>query len=372
MALYAPPTESYIVDLMGVDEPARPTLNVLRSLIARETGWGRERHREFLRETEHLAWPSLHSLDHVIIRAAASTFPHGRATNAKPHQSSTKSAQRRVWEVIDGSLGWRGAVILDDHGDPWLVHVDSHEAFHNHAATHLTAANAPRYMPTEADYHQRDLERGKVLVSQWRDNFIRAALDGLHRAVEIAGPTRLVMPPPPDGSRVGELTIEVSGDLDGIEQVTVGNAHDSLADITLTVRIRPVDWNATSQVIGYLVPIFGSNLTKIDPVYAPDGDLVITFMTTHADLAKLLAVADVGPVDTELYESIEITHSHYVDRIASTAAYVDGRVLRAICGLYFTPSQNPEHLPICAECEHHRPVAENLLQVRKALVQRTN
>jgi hypothetical protein len=37
-----------------------------------------------------------------------------------------------VFEVRDrDGAGWRGAVVLDEGNDPWLVYVEKHDRFHH-------------------------------------------------------------------------------------------------------------------------------------------------------------------------------------------------------------------------------------------------
>ncbi|WP_419703364.1 DUF3039 domain-containing protein [Promicromonospora sp. NFX87] len=53
----------------------------------------------------------------------------------------------------------------------------------------------------------------------------------------------------------------------------------------------------------------------------------------------------------ELGESVPGAHSHYTHRMHLAGQTVAGRAARALCGVFFVPTQDPEGLPVCSSCE---------------------
>lgn len=63
-------------------------------------------------------------------------------------------------------------------------------------------------------------------------------------------------------------------------------------------------------------------------------------------MSDTLVKPTVDDVDTDNPDEV----AHYVDKAASTQAYIEGNALKAICGYIWVPSKDPKNLPICKRC----------------------
>ena len=46
----------------------------------------------------------------------------------------------------------------------------------------------------------------------------------------------------------------------------------------------------------------------------------------------------------------EDNFAHYAEKASVTEGYITGKPVIALCGAIFTPSRDPEKLPICKDC----------------------
>lgn len=53
----------------------------------------------------------------------------------------------------------------------------------------------------------------------------------------------------------------------------------------------------------------------------------------------------------ELAEFEPGRYSHYAHRTHLAGSTIEGKAVRAICGVFFVPTQDHEALPICANCQ---------------------
>lgn len=353
---------------------ARPTLAVINNL---STGWPHPHYKDQLNEQDPADWPDLADLDHPIIAAAAAAFPGGDSFVADTHQSSTQAAARRVWEVRKHGTGpgWRGAVIMDDSGDPRLVYADTHNSFHNRAANVLARSRADGYLPQEVDYQLRAVEDAKHRVRRWQSDVVMATLRLLIVALENGSRSSVDLPTLPGGEAL-HVEIEISGDERDIPSLTIEELHSSAAEATITLWLEPLNWTLLDKsVVGLIVPLFESDPARADPNYTNDGRLVLNFVVAHSRLAQLVAAAQTEGMSDRAHALIAHhlpTVAHYADKTTVTRAHATGEVLRAVCGIHFSPSRDTDGLPICQKCEDLVPAAQLLITLRRRTIQIRN
>jgi len=103
-------------------------------------------------------------IEHPLIADASRRFAQGLPDR---HQEASKQLGRAVFEVRSRTgAAWRGAAILDEHGDPWLVWAAPHDKFHAQICDVLK--NMDRWMPTAAEYKLRDREAEANRLSVWQ------------------------------------------------------------------------------------------------------------------------------------------------------------------------------------------------------------
>lgn len=103
--------------------PVRPTIRVLVELPLQ--GFDDPRIADMLRRKNRTAFDRIDQIRHAVLDAARASIYNGH--RCQHHVTSTNTAGQRVFEVEESSSGWRGAVILDEAGDPWLVYADAHD-----------------------------------------------------------------------------------------------------------------------------------------------------------------------------------------------------------------------------------------------------
>ena len=122
-------------------------------------------------------------VSHPLMDDARSHFLGGGAPDQ--HRTATQSAKRPVYELRDRGQGaaWRGAAVLDDAGDPWLVYAEKHNRFHNRAAEVLAKAKHATYMPTHAEYKLRDREDAANADRSLRQKLLEELVAAVDRAL---------------------------------------------------------------------------------------------------------------------------------------------------------------------------------------------
>lgn len=61
---------------------------------------------------------------------------------------------------------------------------------------------------------------------------------------------------------------------------------------------------------------------------------------------------EVLSTDRELAVSEPGRHSHYAHREHLAGSTIEGRAVRALCGVFFVPTQDHERLQVCPDCDH--------------------
>ena len=56
-------------------------------------------------------------------------------------------------------------------------------------------------------------------------------------------------------------------------------------------------------------------------------------------------------LDTQLDDKGNEIFAHYAEKVSTTAGYVMGTPVQALCGKVFVPFRNPEKLRICPACK---------------------
>ena len=118
----------------------------------------------------------LYALDCDLLKDAQREIDSGTPSK---HGEATKSFGATVVEARDRSgAGYRGAVVFDGHGDPWLVFAERHDRFHAHVAEVLKrgqreGAATPAYMPSRFEYSLREAEESRQALHDVQVDLVR-------------------------------------------------------------------------------------------------------------------------------------------------------------------------------------------------------
>ncbi len=332
----------------------RPTIKVIRTLpresFADPTAWEQIKNKDW-------ADLRLYGLEQPLLIDARRRFD---TQSADIHQESTKAAGRRVYEVRDRSgAGWRGAVIVDDDGDPWLVYVDRHDAFHSSAAAYFKSRG---FLPTPAEYKIRDREEAESAFRRWQGGLLRQLTDAIVRATNFDRKIRITI----NGHRTTDhVTFEVSVDHDP-PAVSAAEAHQSSSLVTVILKVRAVVGDAFRQeVLHTALPFLQPDASQYESAYGRDGSMTHLITLTHARLIQFAAnIADGQPVVAQ--EAFAPTHLHYVGIEYLVEGFITGSPVRGVCGTWFVPTRDDTaDLPVCVRCDDEMPIAEAVLEMIK-------
>lgn len=336
----------------------RPTVRVLRLLPA--DSFGDPSHGVLIARNR---WNDLaiSQIEHRLLRDADSFFSRDRRPGT--HETSSTAAGRPVFEVRSRTgAGWRGAVVLDEDGDPWLVHADRHDSFHSGAAQVFRTG---AWMPSSADYKMRAREEAGVADRAWRASLLSQVLDGVRKSINSGRPTRLPLAGP-TGEGPDRCSVAIDIDRDApADEVALAHTTTTMVTVRLTLRDdhgKRIETAALQEVVPFLQP----DAQLRDQAYGPKGELHVWMTVTHAQLIQILAAVElpsdelpgVGPL------AAAPTHLHYVGARRLTEAFVVGEAVRAVCGAWFVPTRDEATaagLSVCARCEAEVPIAQAVL-----------
>lgn len=295
-----------------------------------------------------------------------------RGTLPDRHKASTTARSSvghtgRVYEVRSRTgAAWRGAVIIDQDGQPWLVFADRHDRFHASAAAFFKQDPA-NYLPTKVDRLLRDAEDQLL---QEREHEVSCLRQLVHALAECAA----------DGG--GERTMTVTGfDRDagtcavrvelGEPASSVATAHETLGIVSVFLRIPAQASKLRDLLIRLYVLFIQPDVDMREEVVTSDYEsLEIELLVPHASLARLLVTTASANSDPAPADAPDPSVQHYVGSVAMTRAFVEGTAIKARCGTWYVPQRAGDrsaHLPICATCEEREPVAQTLIDNLRAM-----
>lgn len=322
---------------------ARPTLRVIREDLASD--WGSPYFRRALEESRVEALSPLSELPHPIIRKAADSFPDDpKSYNfVQPIVSST---QIRLLEIKNSQ--WRGEVWEDpETGVCWLLvaglakgeHQDSDD-FYVQIKNQDKYGNPEHWLPTPEDLQILKRETAARLRTEWELGIQRQVLEGL-RAVHLGGSYVFdVDHVLPEKGRIASVEVSVT-------QERLHNSGVDTDDIS-------VDFVARSQYEGsnLLWALIQRVLISIEPPHQGWDRFANSFSNMGAPGAWTDSITDLAAaVEADELVPIELGKaSHYAHTKHLAGNTIQGRGVRAMCGVYFVPAQDHQALPKCPTC----------------------
>lgn len=338
----------------------RPTIALLKSLPIESFPDAVQR-----KQIAEGDWLNLefYEIQHPLIEDGKRRFLGGNLPDQ--HRSASQAADRPVYELRDpDGAGWRGAALLDDNGDPWIVYAEKHNRFHRRAAEALDSAKQAGYWPTGAEYKLRAREEAAQADRHWRRQLLQSFVEALDCALRSGGSAVARLPERPGSDVVCDVLVELDHDVppsydsEDLAQtstlVTVGLSFPSKPD-------RPLRDAAIQEIVPFLQPA----LDSIDSVYGKNGEMHTFLAISQAKLTQLIAAAttNAGELGTSA-QLVSPTRLHYVGSRYLVEAFVYGKSVRAVCGTWFVPTRDDSaSLPICKECDEERPIAQAVVDL---------
>ncbi len=321
---------------------ARPTLRLIEEDLT--AGWESPRPLRLLADGTPDALHPLSELPHPVVTKATQSFGLDAASDnyVGPIAAST---QLRLMEVKTGQ--WRGGVWRDpDTGVHWLVvaglakggHQD-HDDFYERVERENDSGDLRRWLPTAADHRLLKRETAARLMTEWELGVQEQVLDAL-RDIQSGGSTHIVIKHPvPDKGSLARITL-----------VVTAVREDGYEADEIEAKIIPVSPHAGSDLAWQLAI---RTLISLSPP-EQSWDRYQNSYTNIAEpgwWAKRVAELESLVTRRELDQSEPGRHSHYAHRTHLAGSTIEGTAIRAICGVFFVPTQDHEALPICPDCQ---------------------
>lgn len=342
----------------------RPTVRALK-ILPPDTFRDREQ-QELLRRRKFEDL-DLDALNHPLLEDA--NLRVVKMKNATRHESASAAAGQPVWEVRShAGAAWRGAVVNDEHGDPWLVHVDRHDRFHQTVAEVLASGGSENWMPRPIDFKLRDRQEAREAYLRWEASVYEGLVNGV-AGVLGSSDARMSVDLPTSGENwAATATVSIE-----VDPVVVDNAgaveHDALLQVIISFAQPEKD--GLRRVIARAIALMQPDQSRIgDPAYFPGGQSIrYDMQVSYSRIISLVASSDIREeADIALRQCLTPTKLHYARAAYIAEGAVQGKAVRAVCGAWFVPSCD-EGLPICPSCDERHPIAQKVLNLLRHLPQ---
>lgn len=311
----------------------------------------------------------LYPLRHPLLDNARSYFDRGDLPDL--HREATQARSSKggktlpVYEVRSHSgAAWRGGVIRDDEGDPWLAHANTHDRFH--ASAKDVFSDKIHYAPSKIDYLIRKNEEAAAKRDAENVECLMAMASELKKAVLIM-PNRHSATITLPNSTPFEIAFEIRTDHGAKE---TASAHRELAEIELTMEIGTSDYELRSRLLRLYIPYLQPDPDRREAVYDQNYSKIhFILVLTQAQLAQALIESETSdePIPATIPEPKE---QHYFEQRKLAEAFILGEPLRSLCGHWIVPTKEGEliqDLPVCERCESIEPNVQSLLDIVRKL-----
>lgn len=362
-------------------KPVRPTIRLLRKLLKPEQFADPsilDNLASALALSGHarmnaLAELNFLSIQHKLLTDANARFENGGMPDR--HHESTKAYGSPVYEVRSRiGAGWRGAIILDDDGDPWLVYAAPHDEFHSKAPTALRreksgSAKANVWEPTSIDLKMKEVEAERLDRTRTSERVYLQVIGGIRESKDTRAKVELISPAH-WSANTKHSTVSYSVNIEHDEPAqNAESAHTTTSEIDIVIRLRNANQDI-KDIVSAAACFLQPDETLRTAAYSNQDELVHSVMITHARLAQLLAEID-DPGSGFPGPPTPPTRRHWFTSGDQVSGFVEGNAVIALCGnAYILTKGEDADLPICGECEKVKPVAQDLLDQLRLLEQR--
>ena len=340
----------------------RPTVRVLKLL---PPSTFRDPEQQELMRRKKFEELELDALNHPLVEDANRRVVEEK--NATRHETASSAAGRPVWEVRSHTgAAWRGAVVLDERGDPWLVHADRHNKFHQTAARVLVSSSSENWMPRSIDFKLRKRQEAREAHLRWEASVYEDLVSGVAGVLGSAEARMSVDLPTSGEDRAATSTVSIE-----VDPVVVDDAgaveHDALLQVIISFAQPEID--GLRRVIARAIALMQPDQSRIGaPAYFPGGQSICYDMqVSYSRIISLVASSDIREeADVALRQCLTPTELHYARAVYIAEGAVQGKAVRAVCGAWFVPSCD-EGLPVCSLCDERHPIAQRVLDLLRSL-----
>ncbi|WP_024874887.1 DUF3039 domain-containing protein [Saccharomonospora piscinae] len=320
---------------------ARPTLRTLQDDLT--DGWESPHPQRALAKGEFENLHPLADLPHPMIAKATAAFPDNPADDN--HAGRIVSCTSLpLLEVKAGQ--WRGGVWIDAKGTCWLLiagrakgnHEDRDDFYQRIVRIESDGPGLASMRPGEEDIRLHKREAASAALQQWELD-VQSQLTEQLRRVQAGGTTRATIRRPLSEQSLTEiqLTVTTCRD-DGYE------ADEVVLEIATASRWvgSELEWQFINRA-----------LSVLNPPEQQWGRYGNTFDTVAEAGAFIHRVEELDQLNAEQTLAISQPgqHAHYTHRKGLTESSLNGKAVRALCGVFFVPYQDHADMPECLLCQ---------------------
>lgn len=319
---------------MLMDPTARPTLRVLRSL---KSGWESKFQQRAIQDGRLDELHPFVALKHPILRKCATECGAEPSCEAT-HVTIKAAGDLHLLEIR--SSQWRAGVWTDADGVRWVVAVglakgghDDHDDFYKELGVCCnTEEGRLALLPTEKDIHILKKETAARVRMRWELD-LQHMVEGMLRVLTESEWTEEIVHHPTLGTDFARVRITRAQELDTEDYVVElkdlampGSAWIAVLERRVLLSIsRPVqDWDVAYGIYSAM-----EEPGHLDRQLRTLGDAVRSDQLLPPDLGN---------------------QAHRVHRRHIGDASINGKAVRAACGVFFVPTQDPEGVEECPEC----------------------
>ena len=323
--------------------PARPTLRCLREDL--DTDWDSVEDQRAVSRVETLGRP-LEDLQHPIVRKAAEDFP---VPAVERQREGISGLTDPMWWKVRSGARWRGAVYVDQNGQAWLCaagyrRMGESSDFYKRFMAEVKARGADHFLPSDEDH---------VLLAAMLD---AASFDPHYDARFDQWEAQLVVWIQTHASaslRSREVQEFNADDAFGqpLARVSVMAEAAGCDQYDVYVEVVPINFAALDE-LEWAEHVM---LCALDPT---EQQWETTYMgkgrAYSATISSTESSAEGSHTDATAHlpgQSVPGAVAHYAHRERLVDCMVDGDALRAVCGKWFVPRQDPDSREICPMCD---------------------
>ncbi|OXR39658.1 hypothetical protein B7C42_08273 [Nocardia cerradoensis] len=323
---------------------ARPTIRLLSEDLP--SGWEDPNCTRAIADRQWDRLRPLAELPHPLLRKAAEMYGPDPVHDPAPRPIE-RLGSFRLQELRNSQ--WRAGIWTDpETGVRWIVaaglakggHQDGDDFYKTLERRVGNEGGASSMLPTARDVELLKTETAAWALTSWYLE-IQTRITQALKDIRAIGCIRVDLPPSPrrQSSTIGQVEIDfeaISDDETPREEFTVTFRLDA-AHLTSNWG-----WRAIQRVLISIAP----------PVQDWDRHQNIAFvMGDPGHLDRQLRHLSVANEQSVLLAAEHGAVSHYTHAPHIAEASVTGTALRAMCGVVFVPTRDPDRFPVCARCE---------------------
>ncbi|MGQ4618099.1 DUF3039 domain-containing protein [Nocardia sp. R7R-8] len=286
-------------------------------------------------------WSHLHpfsELPHPLLRKAAELYGSDPTNDPAPRLIAC-SGDLRLQELRNSQ--WRAGLWTDpETGVRWICaaglakggHKDGAD-FYQRLGAIVERTGGAELLPTELDRRLFKTEKGAWLITRWELRLQHEVAEALGKAGQGAG-CQLDFAHPVRSGSIGTAQLTVAAD-DGCEELVIE------FDLDNEFATSQLGWLLTMRVLVSLSP----------PVQSWDryGTSYSTIAEPGHSRTQVQRLRMVSAREELLAQELgKVGHRVHTEHL--TAATIDGKASRALCGVFFVPMQDHTGLEECVEC----------------------